>query len=120
MLTNQGSTYRWRKLRAAILMRDRHTCRLLRCPGYHRRPCEPKKRRGYRPPTEPGSSLPTMQPFEGCQTTSSTRPVRSPLVMEQNSLFDDGPVGTPPICVLCGDHVNGCPVPNVGAAIAGG
>ena len=26
MLTNAGSTYRWRKLDAAILMRDRHTC----------------------------------------------------------------------------------------------
>ena len=33
MLTNQGSTYRWRKLRAAILNRDRHTCRYCGAPA---------------------------------------------------------------------------------------
>ena len=33
MLTNQGSTYRWRKLRAAILNRDRGICHYCGAPA---------------------------------------------------------------------------------------
>ena len=68
LLTNAGSTYQWRRLRAAILLTRSRAMRLLRRPGHHRRPQDSTKPRRDRPPRKSGSSLSSLQPVEGCKT----------------------------------------------------
>ena len=70
MLTNRGSTYRWRKMRAAILTRDRGICAYCGAPATTVDHVNPRSAGGTDHPQNLVAACQTCNRSKGAKTTT--------------------------------------------------